>query len=117
MKAFQVNKNGVALCTAGVNDDGVLNVIMNCVHSKAGRRPEEDSHLTVGGLNGQNEHVRWIEQSELHVGDEITVRLVETEHATDPVTRRKRDPEEEQKHEHAYYLKLKKKYEGNPASP
>jgi hypothetical protein len=117
MKAFRVIKNGIEQCTAGVNDAGVLNVIMNYVHSKVGRRSEEDMHLTVGGLNGQNEHVRWIEQAELHVGDQITVQLVETERADDPVTRRRRDPEEERKHEHAYYLKLKKKYEGTPTSP
>lgn len=116
MKAFQIVKNGMEQCTAGVNDDGVLTVIMDCVHRKTGRRPEEDIHLTVGGLNGQNEHVRWIEQAELRVGDEITVRLVDTDIADDPVTRRKRDPDEEWKHEYAYFLKLKKKYEEDPTT-
>ena len=81
MIAFEVLVNGEKLCTAGVGDKGVLTA--NIVGPKSPR-------LRVGGLHNE-EHVLWISHRpmalELKVGDEVTVRIVETEVVDEPIQR------------------------------
>jgi hypothetical protein len=81
MRAFEIYVNGEKVCTAGLAD-GVMSVIINHV----GRR---GFGLWIGGLD--SEHVHW-DAPAVGVGDEILVRLTDTE-IVDPPTRR--TPQEE----------------------
>lgn len=64
MRAFNVSLNGKKLCLAGVGEPGVLSAIVNWV---AGDR-EADMFIEVGGLANE-EHVGWVNQKRLQVGD------------------------------------------------
>lgn len=78
MIAFEVSVNGDKKCTAGVGAKDGLNVIIS-----GPRLPD----LHVGGLSGE-EHLRWLKPGfELKVGDEVTVRVVETDVVDEPVDR------------------------------
>ena len=75
MRAFQVSVNSEKLCVAGIGDNGVLTSIVTLVT----RSGEGDLILSVGGLYSQTEeHVNWISQRPLSVGDEVQVKVVET---------------------------------------
>lgn len=81
MIAFEVLVNGKKLCTAGVGEKGVLNA--SILGPKSPR-------LRVGGLCNE-EHVVWISPRpaahELKAGDEVTIRVVETDVADEPTDR------------------------------
>ena len=88
MSAFEIYLNGEKICTAGVGNDGVLSAIVNCITG----RSRADLHLQVGGLiNPGKEHVSWIEQKQLTLGDEIRVKVVEADSVDEP---KRRTPEE-----------------------
>jgi hypothetical protein len=75
MKAFEVFVNGVRACTAGVAHDGVVSVI---AHHFAGCG-HDDSRLGAAALDVTNrEYLHW-DCPSLSLGDEITIRLVETQ--------------------------------------
>lgn len=82
MKAFQVHLNGRKLCTAGFSEhDAVLSAIIDYV---SGQHRDELT-LTVGGLiSPKGEHVRWVRDRKLRIGDEVGVKIVETESADEP---------------------------------
>lgn len=86
MNAFIVTVNGQPVCTAGIGADGVMSVIVG-----SGRRGEfSDFHFHVGGLESSTEeHVRW-PTPDLSVGDEITIRIIETDEIDVPQQRYKR---------------------------
>ena len=76
MRAFEVWVNGEKLCLAGIGDDGVLTTIV----SFAARHGEGGFLLHVGGLTSQTKgHVNWIDQKPLSVGDNVQVKIVETD--------------------------------------
>lgn len=78
MIGFEVSVNGDKKCTAGVGDKDILNVIIN-----GPRLP----NLHVGGLSGE-EHVRWLPRGfDLKAGDEVTIRIVETDAVDEPIDR------------------------------
>lgn len=97
MRAFKVSLNGKKLCLAGVGDRGVLSSIVNWVAGDAGA----DLFMEVGGLANE-EHVAWINQKHLQVGDEIRVKIVEARSVDKPVEKRRTHPAET--------LKAKKRY-------
>jgi hypothetical protein len=72
MLAFNVSLNGKKLCLAGLGKRGVLSAIVNWVAGEHGA----DLFLDVGGL-AKEEHVGWVRQKPLQVGDEILVRIVD----------------------------------------
>jgi len=99
MRAFDVFLNQKKLCRAGVADDGVLTAIVSWVTGKG----REDLFLQVGGLvSPKDEHLRWVHQKPLRVGDQIQVRIVETKLADKPIKRYRIHPAET--------LKAKKRY-------
>ena len=89
MRAFEVSVNGERLCLAGIGDDGVLTTIVNWL-----ARPGDGSlHLEVGGLiSPTKEHVTWVRQKPLSVGDNVQVKIVEIEAADNPITKYRLDP-------------------------
>jgi hypothetical protein len=98
MRAFKVSLNGKKLCLAGVGEPGVLSAIVNWV---AGAGRGEDLFMEVGGLANE-EHVAWIKQKHVRVGDEIRVKIVEAGSVDRPVQKRRTHPAET--------LRAKKRY-------
>jgi hypothetical protein len=89
MQAFEVSVNGEKLCLAGIGVDGVLTAIVNW----AGRQGEGSFFLEVGGLISQTkEHVHWISQKPLSVGDNIQVKIIETDATDNPIKKYRLDP-------------------------
>lgn len=83
-RRYQVLMNGRALCTAGVDDIGVLITTLAWVKRK--RRADDEvqgdadileSHwLTVGGSDSVSDvFLKWSEEP-LNPGDEITIRIL-----------------------------------------
>ena len=109
MRAFRVYVNRTKLCIAGVGNDGVLVVTLNCVTGpdRGTGRERDDLWLDIGGLiSTTDEHVRW-RSARLKVGDEIRVRIIEADSVDRPRKRERRDPAKE--------LRAKKKYVRNMA--
>lgn len=130
MYAFKVRINDEAPLVAGADDLGVLNATVTCV-GKLGRksRPEqqdEGPHLfaTVGGLTARglgapDEHLNWVSQHPLKIGDVISVEVLDTVNVDAPVNGKeaeKREHDERAYFEHCkkVYLSLCDKYEGQP---
>lgn len=100
MIALRVKLNGKLLCVAGTEDLSVLNTIINAVgkigsKTKTIREGPPDLHLSVGGLTGRKSgadyRLRWVEFTELSVGDKIEVEIVETSVVDPPTAKRKWD--------------------------
>src|ERR1041384_7956139 len=95
MRALRVTINDGSPVVAGADDLGVLSLIVSCVGALGPRaRSPRDGDaealtLNLGGLtsrgnDAQEEHVDWLSQVHLKVGDRIAVELVETE-SPDPI--------------------------------
>jgi hypothetical protein len=89
MIAFEVHINGEKRCTAGIGDVGVLTSFLTW----RGRQPDssgtvpdsESLDLHIGGLEAASrQHVRWLEQ-DIHVGDEILIRVIEIDCVDKPI--------------------------------
>lgn len=87
MIAFEIHVNGKRICTAGIGEPGVLSAILNWVGSeprKGTRKADEFASIRVGGLvSSTEEHVTWARR-DLRPGDEVVIRVVETDHADRP---------------------------------
>ena|ERR1700722_11928546 len=109
MQAFEVFVNGKKVCVAGIGNDGVLTTIIT--HAPFRRRRE--TRLRVGGLiSPADEHVDWVE-SMLRAGDEVHVRIIETETVDRPSKRHPRDPKFADKMEKRNLRILAKKWGWN----
>jgi len=105
MRAFEIYLNDERLCLAGIGDDGVLSAIVNWVTGKK----TADLFLQVGGLiNPTDEHVSWIRQKRLRVGDEIQVKVVKANSVDEPMRRYRRDPAKELRAKKNYVRSLAK---------
>jgi hypothetical protein len=110
MIALQISLNDVPLCVAGAADLAVLNSIVNAVgvlgpgtkSLRAGQAEDPDLFLTVGGLTsrheGDDEHLRWVENTQLAVGDCIKITVMETDAVDLPVSRIEKRPENKPAH-------------------
>jgi hypothetical protein len=106
MRAFQISLNGKKLCLVGIGNDGVLGTTITYVPFRRRR----ETRLYVGGLvSPQNEHVRW-KEARLRVGDEVRLRIVETETVDRPRSRYPRDLAAEAKAEKRLVRQLAKKF-------
>lgn len=127
MYALKVRINEEAPIIAGADDLSVLNATVNCVGKlgSASRPMREDEpadvFISVGGLTSRasdvpDEHLNWISQKPLKIGDLISVEVVETSSADAPISgkeaeKRKHDEREYFEHCKKAYLKLREKYE------
>ena len=85
---IEVYINGEKRCTAGIGDLEVVSSILSWRGRQpdaAGQSPESDSLvLDIGGMEATSrQHARWLEQ-EIHVGDEIRIRVIETDKSNTP---------------------------------
>lgn len=127
MYALKVQVNKEDPIVAGAADLCVLNAIINCVGklgeaARTARDEEEaDLFLTVGGLTERledlpDEHLRWASNRTLHVGDIVSVEIIETDFADHPgdaaaAEKRRHDEREYFEHCKKVYLQLREKYE------
>jgi len=112
MVAFEIFINGKKKCTAGIGKPGVVTTILNWVQAdeQRGRKPSEDMELSVGGLISRSrEFLEWFRR-DLKRGDEIVVRVVESERADPPKTRRREDRAKQLKRKQDYVLRIAKEF-------
>jgi hypothetical protein len=101
MRGLEIHVNGKKLCTAGIGDDGALTAIVRSVlrpiqatSRKGAPRVKEDLGLDVGGFTpSTSEHVRW-KSPKLRTGDEVRIKIIETDRPGRPSSRERADPEE-----------------------
>ena len=106
MRAFKIYLNGKKLCLAGVGNDGVLTTPITYVRS----RKRRETQVYVGGLiSPQGEHVMW-RQSRLRPGDELRVKIVETETVDKPLRRFSRDHTADEQRKKRYVLQMAKQF-------
>ena len=92
MIAFDVFLNDEKLCRA-VGDSGVLSAIVTWAARKVAIGRDEGLFLETGGLiTPRGEHVSWINQKGLSLGDKIHVHIVEADLVDEPL---RRDPEDD----------------------
>ena len=97
VRTFDVFLNKKRLCIAGIDNDCVLTAMVDYVSGKG-----RGLHLTVGGLDTvADEHVTW-RDLDLHVGDEVRIRIANRKQSDPPVERFPRDKTKE--------LESKKRY-------
>ena len=83
MKAFEIVLNGDNVCRAGLESE--KGVLTTHIISTIGLDNQPNSvNLNVSGLNSaSNESLKWVTQ-ELKMGDEILVRIIDTEEIDSP---------------------------------
>src|SRR5260370_36344 len=114
MNAFEVFLNGERLCLAGIDGNCVLSTVIDHVN-KAEARDELD--LYVGGLvSDTGEHVNW-GRTQLNTGDEVRVRIIESDSADEPIERRPRDPAQEFERQKQYVRQMAKQLGWTLAEP
>jgi hypothetical protein len=107
MRALKVSLNGERLCVAGIDGDCVLNTMVDHI---AGRRGRPELYLRVGGLiSATGDHLIW-RNMRLKDGDEVTVKIVQTDRADRPKRKYHMDSAENEKNTKAYVLAIAKKY-------
>ena len=127
MFALKVQINDLPPVVGGADDLGVLSAILTCV-GKLGplsipSRDEETQDFTfrLGGLTSRskgsvNEHLVWLENNALKLGDIVTIQIIEVEHS-DPVisgeeaAQREHDEKEYFNHCKRAYFEMRDKYE------
>src|SRR5919109_1102098 len=104
MLGFEVYRNGEKLALAGVQESGVMSVILSwvgkgkgaSVRAAAGEGPIPDLHLHVAGMDTSDpraeDHIDWIDLEDLKVQEEIRIRLVCAEVIDAPLRRRPVEP-------------------------
>lgn len=127
MLALKMQINEEPVLIAGADDLGVLSAMISAVGQLGiNTKPycqDESWHCTatLGGLTRRfvkpNEHVRWIEQRPLNIGDVVRIELTETESAPNPPITHTAEQIDD---EHEYfkqckqaYFELKDKYENS----
>ncbi|UBF26432.1 hypothetical protein K9N68_33880 [Kovacikia minuta CCNUW1] len=113
MLAFEVSINANRVCTAGIDDYGVLTSILTWVK----RQPDilesdrfEELTLDVGGLlSNVNESLSWL-KPEVSIGDSITIKIVDIEQVDEPFQRDREFFKEIEKRKRDYYNQMKKEY-------
>jgi len=91
MLAFEVYINGKKKCTAGIAGPAVLTTAVCWVlRNPAERRlRRKELNLGVGGMVSRSDEFRdWV-QRELRVGDEVTIRIIESTTVDKPRKRRR----------------------------
>ena len=113
MICFDVYINGEKVCRAGKEEMSVLDAIVNfCRQSE--HYENDEMWLSVGGLfehSNARIHPRWIEHFDLKPGDEVSIRIVESEAADEPIEEVAYTVEDDRRQERAYFERLRKKFE------
>ncbi len=119
MKALEIYINGQQRCIAGIGELGVITAIIHWVKRErevlTKRKDLEDEELAirVGGSftapDGVTESLEWIGET-LAIGDEITIKIIESDQVSEPAKRQRIDYRRTAKDERRYYERLKREY-------
>ena len=91
MRVLEVSLNGNLLCRAGTDEECALNTIVTCI--KGGS--SDECWCDVGASIGHSgDHANWVSQKRLTVGDEITIKITDSNSADVPLLYR---PEHDQR--------------------
>ena len=101
---FEITINDDPPILAGLRDLKVLSAILTFVSER------DELDLSIGGMVDKSGHVRWLER-EMRRGDAVTIRIVDSDEASEPFTREWTDPSIDADQERAYYERLRRKYE------
>jgi hypothetical protein len=105
MRAFEVSLNRKKLCAAGIGDEGVLTTIVSWVTAKN----RSELSLDVAGLvSSTDEHVSWVRQKSLCIGDRIEIRIVEATSVDTPKRRHREDPRQRVRSQRRYVREMAK---------
>ena len=93
MIAYQITVNGRRVATAGLHQ-GVVSAIANWVFipSDVASDPDKDwnAGFSLAGLDEVTlEHLKWF-QHDFQVGDEVSIKLIETDQVDEPIEREPR---------------------------
>lgn len=117
MIAFEVTINDETKIVAGIEDISVLSFILS--YRKASGEEDDlvdEIDLSVGGLcrHGRydSEHLDWVKRH-MTIGDKIAINIVDIAESSQPLERRRDDPNLVEKAERKYYESLKNEYEGD----
>ncbi len=114
MTCFEVRLNGVAICTAGIADAGVLTAILThkvVRSSAASAELSDETSLDVSALDARaREHLRWLRGRALTVGDVVAIHVIDAAACDEPTTRVPEDPDEVKRERRRYYEKLKSEF-------
>jgi hypothetical protein len=118
MIGFEVMVNGTKVCVAGIGAPGDLQVSAIWVlrHSQGDLTgtpgtADETVGLSVGGkAYAVAEYLNW-PYTQLKLGDEVVLRVVEREAFDAPASRSVIDREKAERHQRELYERLKRKYE------
>ena len=123
MICFEISKNGEKICTAGIDSEfGVLTSILTWLKRDLNEFPaksrgdiaQEELSLNVSGHknHGKNdfENLYWLRDS-ISIGDEITIKVIESGGYDEPESRKRQDPNFVEKQRQKYFEKLKQEYE------
>ena len=122
MICFEIHINDKRICTAGIDSEfGVLSSILTWVKRDLNEFPFESrdkiqiEELTLD-LSGHKSHgkndyenIKWISKS-LSVGDEIKIKIIESEIFDEPIEKNRSDPDFVEKQKRKYFEKLKQEY-------
>lgn len=115
MICFDVYLNNEKLCRAGMEEA----LVLNCILDWAKRPPEggDEMNLHVGGLykheSGGKPHPRWVENLSRNEGDEITIRVVESNVADAPINKTVETAEDIERHKRRYFEAVKAEIEAS----
>ena len=120
MIGFEVEINGQRTCLASVDEFGVLTAIVSWVRTHAMVKEEGEQvkklDLHVGGLkelsDGSAAHITWLNK-DLSLGDEIRMRIVNTDHFDEPAKIEPIDQQADLKRKRVYYEQLKSEFEND----
>src|SRR5262249_54274488 len=101
---FEVFLNATRLCTAAADDDGVLTAMVMFVGNR------KELSLEVGGLS-KGAHLTWPVPRALMLGDEVTVRVVQTDQPDPPSAAERDDATIVDEAERKLYERLTQKFE------
>jgi hypothetical protein len=82
MIALRVSLNGQHLTTAGFQDGAMVTAMIN-ICPRPPHDPPFSLELRIGGADAEKNLVEWLDKRPA-VGDEITIRIVETNEADAP---------------------------------
>jgi hypothetical protein len=113
MIAFEIHLNGKKAVTAGIDGPGVLSAIVNWVERELPpkeRRCKDDMSVSVGGLAARtNTFLTWL-QRDISVGDEIFLRVVETDKVDKARKQRREKAAVRRRRQKAYVRSMAKKW-------
>jgi hypothetical protein len=91
MTAFEIRINGEKVCTAGLNEPGVVTSIVSWLRGVPKAKDaisSEHIDIRIGGLNSRTDtHLTWLTRT-LQIGDEVKIKVL-AKAKVDKPTRRK----------------------------